>query len=51
MKTFPSYVCSLDAVLKRYLSVTKIGMQMHRLAVGKLFDLLNENAIQFHKME
>ena len=26
-------------------------MQMHRLAVGKLFELLNENAIQFHKME
>ena len=29
----------------------KIRMQMHRLAVGKRFDLLNENAIQFHKME
>jgi hypothetical protein len=23
MKTFPSYVCSLDAVLKRYLSVIR----------------------------
>jgi hypothetical protein len=30
----------------------KAGLRLlSNLAVGKLFDLLNENAIQFHKME